>query len=169
MADDGGAAAPGTQACRRCGMIAAPDCVLVDDGKGWACDETIACAERCAANRRAREAAAPALVDAGEATRFAKGNQAALMHGRGRPRKNVSKLMDTLSIRTLRGMAKIAFDKAHPWHDEHGFQAMRDLMKAVVPKRREITGKDGERLTIADVHSLVFQTPGGPGEDDDEG
>lgn len=168
MADDGGLT------CSRCGGSFPLDTLSIagnapgDGSLLWACVETIDCAERCAVKRRAREAAAPALAEVGEATRFAKGNQAALMHGRGRPRKNVSKLMDTLSIRTLRGMAKIAFDKAHPWHDEHGFQAMRDLMKAVVPKRREITGKDGERLTIADVHSLVFQTPGGPGEDDDE-
>lgn len=157
--------------CARCGLTDARGIVVeVGIGGGSYCQDTIACADRCAANRRAREAAAPDIVEAGRATQFAKGNQVALMHGRGRPRKNVTKLMDTLSIRGLRAMAKVAFDKSHPWHDEHGFQALRDLVKAVVPKRREITGKDGEKLSIADVHALVFKQAAGPGdEDDDEG
>jgi len=172
MSDDGGLAAdPGAPVvrvdCYRCAAMGAPGVDLQADSRGWACVDTIACADRCAANRRTRAAAAPDLVEAGKATQFAKGNQVALMHGRGRPRKNVTKLMDTLSVRSLRAMAKVAFDRTHPWHDEHGFQALRDLVKAVVPKRREITGADGEKLSIVDVHALVFKQAAGPGEDDE--
>lgn len=108
------------------------------------------------------------LIEAGRPHRFKPGNQAALNSGRGRPRKSLSQLTDRLSIRGLRLLAKIAFDEAHPWHDEHGFAALLALVKACVPRRREVTGRDGEKLGLVDVHDLVFGRPalGVPAEDD---
>jgi hypothetical protein len=165
MADDNDEA---TWTCVHCGASFQAERMVSVGGAAvaWRCEDTVACATRTAAIRRGSPATD--IVAAGKATQFAKGNQAALMHGRGRPRKNVSKLMDTLTVRGLRAMAKVVFDKQHPWHDEHGPQMLRDLVKIVAPKRREITGKDGERLSIVDVHALVFKG-NGAAPDDDEG
>ena len=108
------------------------------------------------------------LIEAGRPHRFKPGNQAALNSGRGRPRAALTKLTDRLSIRGLRLLAKIAFDEAHPWHDEHGFDALLALVKACVPRRREVTGEAGGKLSLVDVHDLVFGGPaiGAPAEDD---
>lgn len=105
------------------------------------------------------------LIERGRATRFAPGNQAA--KGRGRPPKPYSSKRLRWSEQALRELRRVAFDATHPWHDRHGYDALVALAKICTPKMREHTGRDGEKLTVVDVHALIFGE--GQGDDDEVG
>jgi hypothetical protein len=97
------------------------------------------------------------LVERGRASRFQPGNQ--LAKGRGRPPKSYSSKRLRWSEEALRELRRIAYDRTHPLHDRHAYEAVRDLAKITTPKMREVSGRDGERLTLVDAHELVYGKP----------
>lgn len=97
------------------------------------------------------------IVARGKATRFQPGNVAA--RGHGRPKKSYSSKRLRWSEEALRELRRVAYDRTHPLYDRRGFDALIALAKITSPKISEVSGRDGERLTLVDAHELVYGRP----------
>lgn len=73
------------------------------------------------------------------------GNSAALGNrGGGRPPRVYRSLIEEFSARSLFELYRVATDSAHPWHEKHGFQALRDLVRLTTPKLEKAPKFDGD-------------------------
>lgn len=69
--------------------------------------------------------------------------------------REISRVMDDHSVKGLALLWTIAVQEEHPWHKRYGFEALRELVRATTPKRKEISGHDGGPIEF-NLKSLFY-------------
>lgn len=63
--------------------------------------------------------------------------------------QNLSLTMDSYADRGLRKLWKIANDPSDPWHNRYGFDALREIVRLTLPKRKETGGAAAASVEIS--------------------
>ena len=69
--------------------------------------------------------------------------------------KDLNIVLDDYAVRGVQALWAVASDPTHPWHVRYGFDALREVVRLCVPKRREVSGSGGGAIDV-NLGSLFY-------------